>query len=219
MHFLAAVVTAALVSSGCAFTDIPLTLPNTGLETTIPGGHGRQILIIIPFSDDRMIRDRCGMQKNGYNMDTADAICQSDPDTWIASLLAAELLASGFSVLGTDDVPRSSALRIDGSFVKIFVEPVIGAWSGSLEADLSVTLRATSGTGLEAERSFFVKGWKGGVMASTGKPFHTALGRATDQLLEEMVRAIIDLMDEYPQLGWRRGGGLRLAFQVDEVRR
>jgi len=55
-----------------------------------------------------------------------------------------------------DDDYRQSALHIDGALLKLFVEPVIGFWSGSLEADLSVKLRATTPTGLDAERSFFL---------------------------------------------------------------
>lgn len=211
--------TAALLSSGCAFTNVPLTLPTKGLQSTIPGGSGRQIVVIIPFRDKREIRERCGMQKNGYNADTADALCERDPNVWIATLLADELRASGFSVL-TDDAPhRPGALRIDGSLLKIFVEPVLGAWTGSLEADLAVKLRATSETGLDAELTFFVKGWKGGQLASTMQPYHTALHRATQEILEEMVRAILELLDEYPQLGWSDGAELRLALLPNGVRR
>lgn len=53
---------------------------------------------------------------------------------------------------------RQGALRIDGSLVKLFAEPVRGVWSNSVEANLSVRLRATTATGLETERAFFVKG-------------------------------------------------------------
>jgi hypothetical protein len=198
---LATLLILAGVSSGCAFNDIPLTLPTQGLETTIHGGRGRQVVVVVPFSDERSIRDRCGMQKNGYNMDTADAICQSDPNAWIAELLADELRASGFSVIRADDAHRPGALRVEGALLKIFVEPVIGFWSGSLEADLSVRLRATSETGLEAERTFFAKAWRGGQVLSTMQPFHTAMHRAAQDLLAQLVRAILELMDRYPQLG------------------
>jgi hypothetical protein len=191
------------LSSACAFTDIPLTLPTKGLENTISGGRNRQVIVVIPFSDERKISDRCGMQKNGYNMDTADAVCQSDPNAWIAQLIADELRASGFSVLNEGTEHRPGALHVEGSLIKIFVEPVIGAWSGSLEADLSLKLRATTETGLKAERAFFVKGWKGGQLASTMQPYHTALHRATQAIVEEVVRAILELMDHYPQLGLR----------------
>jgi hypothetical protein len=193
--------TAALLLSACAFTDIPLTLPTKGLEDTVQGGRARQVIVVAPFADDREIRERCGMQKNGYNMDTADAVCQSDPAAWIATLLAEELRASGFTVLDETAAHRPSALRVEGSLLKIFVEPVIGAWSGSLEADLSVKLRAGSDTGLHAERTFFVKGWKGGAMLSTAQPYHTALHRATQEMLQQMVRAVFELFERYPELG------------------
>lgn len=208
----------ALLTSACAFTDIPLTLPTKGLEQTVPGGGGRQVIVVVPFADEREIRDRCGMQKNGYNMDTADAVCQSDPAAWIATLLADELRASGFAVLDEDAVHRSGALRVEGSVLKLFVEPVIGAWSGSLEADLSVKLRAGSDTGLRAERTFFVKGWKGGAMVSTAQLYHTALHRATQEILDQMVRAVFELLEQYPELGRMSTPGPVLALWAEAPR-
>jgi hypothetical protein len=207
-----------LLASGCAFTTIPLTLPTRGLEETIPGGRGRQVIVVQPFADQRPVRERCGMQKNGYNMDTASAVCQSSPDAWIAKLLADELRASGFTVLDGDESSRTTALRIDGTLLQLFVEPVIGAWSGSLEADLSVKMRATTTSGLEAERTFFVNGWKGGVAASTMQPYHTALDRATQTALAEMVRAILELMDRYPQLGGPIGTSAEFALRSGGLR-
>ncbi len=195
-------IVASLGAGACAFTDIPITLPNKGLEDSVRGGKGRQVVVYVPFEDARRI-ERCGMQKNGYNMDTADAVCDVDPEAWIARLLADELRASGFRVLEEPGGHRPGALQIRGTLLKLFAEPVIGFWSGSLESDLSVRLQATSDTGLDAEREFFVKGWKGGMMASTKQPYHTSLHRATQALLEEMVRAVIELMDRYPQLGSR----------------
>jgi hypothetical protein len=205
--------------SACAFTDIRLTLPTRKLESTVPGGNGRQVIVLTPFVDEREVRERCGRQINGYGMDTADAICQSDPTAWIAERLTDELRASGFTVLEESAEHRPGALRVDGSLLRLFVEPKIGFWSGSLEADLSVKLRATSQTGLVSERTFFVKGWKGGVMASTTQPYLTSLHRATQALVEEMVRAVVELMDRYPQLGSREFPGVVLALRTEEVPR
>ena len=214
----ASVCALVVLAGGCAFTPIPLTLPTRGLEETIAGGQSRQLVVVQPFADERQVRERCGMQKNGYNMDTASAVCQSPPDAWIAKLLADELRASGFTVLGPGDPSRPSALRIEGSLLRLFVEPVIGAWTVSLEADLSVKLRARTDTGLEAERTFFIKGWKGGQLASTMQPYHTALDRATQAMLDEMVRAILELMDRYPQLGIRKDATVKLAVQGKQGR-
>ena len=191
----------ATALTGCAFTDVHLDMPISGLAEPITGGNGREIIVTIPFNDARTHRERCGMQKNGYNMDTADAICDTAPDEWIAQLLADELRASRFKVLAPNDPHGQAALRIDGDIQKIFIEPVIGMWSGSLETDLQVRLIAITENGLHAERTFFAKGIKKGVIAATRSPFHTSLKRAADELLTEMVEAIFYLMNKYPQIG------------------
>ena len=73
-------------------------------------------------------------------------------------VLARELTASGFTVLPAEGGARESALEIDGALLKIFVEPVVGFWATTVESDLHVKLTATSRAGLQAERTFFVKG-------------------------------------------------------------
>ena len=207
------------VSSACAVSDIPLALATGRIANPVEGGGGRQVIVILPFTDDREIGERCGMQKNVYGRDAGDAVCQGDPKAWLARRLADALRASGFSVLeeGSDALP--GALRIEGSLIKIFVEPVLRVWSGSVEADLSVRLRATTESGLAAERTFFVKGWRDGQLVSTQQPYQTALERATPALLEEMVAAIVELMDRYPQLGFRLAPTRVLALQLEVAER
>jgi hypothetical protein len=206
---------AVAIASACAYPNVALDLPTRGLDASLSGGKGRQVIVIAPFADAREIRERCGLHKNGFNVDSADVVCQSDPTVWLAQLLSDELRRTGFEVLDEQAPHRPGALRIEGSLVKLFVEPVLGVWSASLETDLAVKLRVTTGTGLEAERSFFVKGWKGGVLMPTPQPFHTATQRATQRLLEELTRAIFELLDRYPQLG---AGGAPLACVADAAR-
>lgn len=191
-----------LALAGCAFTDVPLDMPNTGLATPIRGGNARQVVIPAAFADQRPQPQRCGMQKNGYNMDTANAKCREEPTRWIAGLLADELRAAGFTVVAADAPHRSSALRVDGTLLQLFVEPIAGSFSVSCEADLQVRLVATSDTGLRAERTFFAKGvWKG--FAGITGPFQTSLKRGSDDILSQMVEAILEIMNRYPQLGSR----------------
>ncbi|HTO05905.1 MAG TPA: hypothetical protein VMR86_02525 [Myxococcota bacterium] len=200
-----------MLSSACAFSNIDLTLPTRGLEHPVTGGNGRQVVVVSPFADERETKWRCGMQTNGYDMDTADAVCQGDPNVWLAQILANELRTTGFTVLTPDAPHKPGALRVEGSLAKLFVEPIHGFWTGSLEADLFVRLRVSSDTGLEADRGFFVKGWRGGQIASVTGPYNIALDRATQQTLEEMVRAIVELMDKYPQLGDAGGSSFDLT--------
>jgi hypothetical protein len=195
--------TLALTLSGCALTEVHVKPPESGLKAPIPGGNQRQVIVTVPFSDARQIKDRCGIQKGGYGNETASAVCQGDPARWIAELLAAELKASGFTVLPAEDGARDSAVRIDGTLVKIFVEPVVGFWSATVETDLSVTLVATSKTGLRAERTFFVKGGKESVIWPQGI-FNDSVAVGSRELLDKMVNAILELMKRYPELGLER---------------
>jgi hypothetical protein len=178
-----------------------LDMPINGLDVPISGGNQRTVVIVKPFSDDRLDTKRCGMKKNGYNMDTADAICKTTPDEWMTQLLADELRASGFNVSTEKSISNTNALIIEGSVTKLFTEPVIGMWSGSLETDIEVKLTATSASGLFAERVFFAKGIKKGVIVATAGPFLTSLKRATDEILTNMIEAIFYLMNQYPGLG------------------
>ena len=190
-----------LLISGCALTDVNLKPPESGLEAPIPGGNGRHVVVTVPFQDSRSDKSRCGVQKGGYGNETAAAVCVGDPAEWLASLLARELEASGFTVLRSGDGAKDSALRIDGVVLKIFAEPVVGFWSTTVESDFNVRLVATSKTGLQAERTFFSKGeltsmiWPQGI-------FNDSVRRGVRDLLTKMVQAILELMNRYPELGF-----------------
>jgi hypothetical protein len=194
-----------LALAGCAFTDVPVDMPIKGLATPLTGGNGRRVAVVAPFTDQRRQANRCGMQKNGYNMDTANVVCRTPPASWVAEVLADELRAAGFTVLPADAAAPPGALRIEGSLLELFIEPLAGAFSASCEADLQVRLVVTSGSGLRATRTFFAKGeWRG--FAGITGPFQVALDKASQELLGEMVAAILELVNRYPQLGaWQRG--------------
>jgi len=205
------------VLAGCALQDVRLKAPPTGLKTPIPGGNQRQVIVTIPFTDARRMKDRCGVQKGGYGNETAAAHCVDDPAQWLATMLAGELKASGFSVLAGPDGARDSALRVEGVLLKIFAEPVVGFWSTTVETDLHVKLVATSRTGLQAERTFYVKGELTSVIWPQGI-FNDSLEAGTRDLLAKMVQAILDLMKAYPQLGFDRRPPSLLARQPEAAR-
>jgi hypothetical protein len=207
-----AAIIAMIVVDGCAFTDVPITL-STRPTANLTGGGGRQIVIVSRFSDERTYQDKCGVQKNGYDAETAKAICSMDPATWVAQTLAAELTAAGFDVVATD-AAKPGALQLNGSLLQFFVEPVIGFSTISLETDIHVRLVATSKTGLLAERDFFVKGVESGLVARAGN-FQSSVDKGTQQIMRDMVAAVISLMNRYPQLGayHHRGTSARLALR------
>jgi len=203
--------------SGCALQDVHLKPPDSGLKTPIPGGNQRQVIVTIPFADARQITNRCGIQKGGFGNETAIAICQGEPVQWIAAFLAAELKASGFTVLPTEEGARESALKVEGVLLKIFAEPVVGFWTTTVESDLNVKLVAMSRTGLRAERTFFVKGELTSIIWPQGI-FNDSLEDGTRQLLTKMVEAILELMKQYPELGFSHRYPAVVAWQPGQGR-
>lgn len=179
--------------SGCAFSNVDVSLP-TGSTTGYSGGQGRA-LIIPTFVDQRQIKERIGMQKNGYGMDTANAVPDQSVETWLTSRLGAELRSSGFQIVseGRD----SKAAKVQGYILKLFIEPVMQWSTVDLETDFSVRLRVARADGLEAERRYFVKGVGQGLMSLSGA-YSASLNNATDALMKRIVADIINLLNRFP---------------------
>ena len=190
----------ALTITGCAFNNLKVNPVPTDVSTKLTGGEKREIIVQIPFSDVRKINKRCGMQKNGYNMDTADAICTADPALKLSELLTQELRSVGFNVMNSDDNNKPSAVKIQGSLAKFFIEPVAGFSTITLETDIQLKLTATSNNGLLAEREFFVKGVESAMM-SREENFQLATDDAVRKIIKDMVAAILTLMNRNPTLG------------------
>ena len=213
---LVMIVLGCLILSGCAFRDVIINPPeSSSVASKLSGGDGREIVVHTPFADDRQIRERCGMVKNTFNSDTASVTCSSIPTDWLANLLAGELRAAGFKVK-TEGVPsKVNGLTIDGVLITFFIEPVIGFWSITFETDIHIKLVATSNNGLNAERSFFVKGTYS-ALTGLSENFQPSVDDATRKIIKDMAAAILTLMNRYPQLGMNSGHGNEIHIAVLE---
>lgn len=187
---------------GCAFHDLRVTPPQEPIGANLSGGSQRIVQVIVPFADDRPARHRCGMVKNGYNMDTANVYCSADPARWLADLLVAELQATGFRVISASQT-SAGAVQLEGRLLQFFVEPKVGAFTFSPEADIHVRLAATSSSGLLAERDFYVKGIETSLVGVESN-FQAATTSAVRSIVKDMVEAVLILMDRYPELGMER---------------
>src|SRR5262249_48167564 len=192
------VMMAALATlSACAFTPVHVTLPDA-VPTGLAGGDGREVVVVVPFRDDRPDRGRCGMQKNGAGSDTAPALCSEDPAAWLARLLAPEARSAGAAV--AEAPTRPGAVRVGGALLQFFAEPTPGSSSLAIETDVHVKLTATSASGLVAERSLFVKGEASG-LAANDTNFQTSVDDAARRVVRQMVAAVLSLLHRYPTLG------------------
>ena len=195
---LLALLTAGL-SGGCALSSIHVQPPAAVTEAKPDGrGRGREVIVMAPFDDARP-EDRCGMQMNGYRMDTADVVCDVPPGRWLADAFAAALSREGYRVLAANAAAGPSTLIVRGRVNKLFLEPH-DTLTRTVEGDFSITLVLKTASGLHAERTFFVKGKKSD-LASTEAVFQAAADDATRNVAFDMVTAFGELLNRYPELG------------------
>jgi hypothetical protein len=191
-------------ASGCAFVPVDVQPPPTQeLNAASNVGRGRDVVVEIPFEDQRNDRGRCGTQKNAYNMETADVRCSVAPAEWVAHALATGLQRAGFHVLTAGAPPVPSRARVHGEVTQFFVEPKVNALTFDPEADIGVRLVVETPSGLLAERRFYFKATEVSLVG-TEDNFQAAASTATREAVDGMVSAVVALLDRYPQLGGAR---------------
>jgi hypothetical protein len=97
--FPGVVIVATALLCPCMYSDLTIKMSTSSLNPHLTGGGGREIVLVTPFTDQRQVRERCGMKKHNLNYETASAFCSVDPAKWLADSFGAELRATGFSVL------------------------------------------------------------------------------------------------------------------------
>jgi hypothetical protein len=211
---------AALCAPGCALTNMTLeTPPHARVTRAASVGQGREIALVVPFADRRATPQRCGMKKNGYNMDTADVLCAEPPNQWLAALLAEELRKAGFQVATDPRQAGPGALRLEGTLTQFFLEPDVGFVTFAPEADIELRLVATAPSGLVAERRFYAKG-RETAMFGTEENFRLAADSAVRDMLVRVVAAVTELVRQVPEIGQvPRVGALAARRAGGEVRR
>ena len=191
-----ALAVAGLVASGCALTDVTLK-PPPQFEVA-PGsrrGQGREIVVVRPFRDARSV-SRCGMKKNGYNVDTASVLCVA-PASMIADLVAHHLSLAGFRVLRDRRDAGPSTIILTGSLDQAFVEPKNNFFSVEIETDVELKLRATTTYGFSAERRFYVKGDEATFFASDDD-MQRSFDAGVRKLVSGVVGAVANLSEHLP---------------------
>lgn len=188
-----------VLAEGCAYTTATIS-PPPAAQIAKPSvvGKGREITLIVPFTDQRPQPRRCGMKKNGSNSDTADVRCSVAATDWVSDSLARGLTAAGYKVLVGSPSSRVVGARIEAMLLQFFFEPVIGAFSVTCETDLAVRLTVTLPSGVTADRTFYQKG-SHDVMLVTDGDIQRAATTATRLSVSAMVDAITALLDRYPE--------------------
>jgi hypothetical protein len=188
---------AALALAGCAFGDVKVAKPLAkDVTTSSRRGEGRQIVVVSPFGRGRT-QVRCGMKKNGYNVDTANVLCTEAPEVFLPDLLGDALADAGFEVYDDRRAALPSTIVLTGVVRQLFIEPKIDYATLTLETDLELELTAKNGAGLVATRRFYVKGAEASTTSST-EDMQRSLDSAVRELVAGVVGAVANLADAYP---------------------
>lgn len=187
----------ALALAGCAFGDVTVkTPPASEIATSSRRGEGREVAVAGPFLTRRQ-QVRCGMKKNGYNMDTASVLCADAPERALAELLTGELARAGFRVLANPAQARRSTIVLSGVLDQLFLEPKMDYYWSTFETDVSLELTATTRSGLFARRTFYFKGEEATAFASTDD-MNRSMVSGVRQLVAGVVGAVANLADQLP---------------------
>jgi hypothetical protein len=91
-------------------------------------------------------------------------------------------------------------VHVHGEVQQFFVEPVLGFFTFSPEADVAVRLVVSTSSGLLAERRFYFKASHEALVGTEDK-FQSASDAVTRDTVQGMVDAIVTLLNRYPALG------------------
>jgi hypothetical protein len=190
-------VAATVTGTGCAFTDEQLRTPAPAqVATGSRRGAGRRLAVMVPFKDQRS-EHRCGMKKNGYNMDTAALHCVQAPPQFVSALFVHELRAAGFDVTTNPQPADPTVPLVRGVLRQLFVEPRLVYFGATMEADVAVTLDVQMPGGVTATRNFYVKGTEATILAGR-EDAEAAEASAVRELMLDAVGAIANLLDRPP---------------------
>jgi uncharacterized lipoprotein YajG len=130
----------ALLFNGCALNKDYIAasyVPQVGI-TKLP--EAEKIFVNVQVTDERTIRDRVSVKKNGYGMEMAPIIATNDVAALLKTAIETELTDRGFHL-------GDSNLTIVAHLSKFYSDFKTGFWSGSAvaEATLEIQLKTADG--------------------------------------------------------------------------
>jgi len=126
--------------SGCALTraSIPLSyVPQTDVSK-VPGAD--KVDVAVEVCDVRTIKDKVGVKKNGYGMEMAAIVSESDVPETVKKAIEVELENRGFH-LATNNFTVLAELS------KFYNDFKIGFWAGDAKAEVTMNVEIKNPNG------------------------------------------------------------------------
>lgn len=152
--------------------------------------------------DARPDTSRVGVVKNGWGLETANAVTATDVAAAVSSALVDSLIASGWAVTRAGvgaavPVPQGEDWVVSGWLGSVMSEPVIGAWFIELRAEAELVLEVRTATRLfrRTVRGFHLEPDNWICLAPC---MEAGLREALGAAVHDAVRALLELSERVP---------------------
>lgn len=196
LGFHAGAVGCCLLLQGCAFAEVKLNL-DPGATVASTEGRQREV-VVFPSVDKRENAPRCGARRNAYGADVGRVRCMMEPTQWLNESILNGLHRRNFQVVTLANAKSQSPLQLSLTLKTLFVDELLEASHVDMVADVEVAVVVRTSSGLQAERSFFVRKEHSAPIDST---YQELLTLASRQVSNDILDAIVELADRYPTQG------------------
>jgi uncharacterized lipoprotein YajG len=181
---------------GCAFESGYLRTSNP-VVGSVEQAQGRGQTFVVTVEDARNDKNRIGIKKNGYGMETANIYADGSVDTWLRDSFAATLVDAGYKPASAE-MPATWRMRL--RVLDVFTENTPQAWDVQYGARVSVELVVTTTDGRTWARRFTGLEMESRVIeAKVEIPMQELLHRACQEAMGKAVRALTELAVTSPQ--------------------
>jgi uncharacterized lipoprotein YajG len=171
-----------LFTSGCALTTdtTELSYQPAKLDALIPAASSVRVGVFV--DDERIVRDRVGVKKNGYGMEMAPIRAANDVPGVVKNAIQTALAKRGYQV-------GDAGLLVRVGLVKFMNDFKMGFWTGTAVGELimNVEVRKSSGQ-IIYSKSVVGQGINSGEVIAGGSGAKTALELA----LQDGVAKLVD---------------------------
>ena len=182
------------LSSSCAFVDKEISLePNSPQYNN---AKANETVYLNEFKDKRNIKDKIGVIKNGYGMETANVTTDQDISALIEESLIRNLKNAGFNIkklVATSNINAllsNKQMYLEGAIYKFYVEPNVGWWYADMVADINIKINVKSKNETFSE-SYRIESknpdmyW--GASSSYEDPLETSIEKLTSRITTDLI--------------------------------
>jgi hypothetical protein len=185
------VITALASLSGCAFgtRHAELSYPPSKASGVIataeaagtPAAAGFEVILAV--ADMRASTERIGNVRNGFGMDTASVVTDTDVRAWVESAFMNELAGAGYTVIPAEgETGHDTAISLDAELTKVYCDAYL-----TYDGEVLMTVTLSRQDVLPVEKAYEGSGSVGLSWAATAKSYGESLSLALQDTIRQVM--------------------------------